>query len=445
MTDEVLVQVENVSKKYCSNLRRSLRYGLKDIVNELLLQKKGHQKLRPKEFWALQDVSFELKRGETMGVIGVNGSGKTTLLSMLQGIIRPSKGRITIRGQVGALISLGAGFQPVLSGRENVYINAAILGVPKSQVKHRLDAILEFADIGDFIDSPVRTYSSGMKTRLGFATATHLVDPDVLLVDEVLATGDIAFRQKCFERMGEITKSGTTVVLVSHSMRLIERLCDKALLLHKGVVQSQGTASEVCQKYFEFVNSQTKQRLDKQKGDRQPANEDGSLGLVGEHADTSKFEAVDAELLDLNRQPKEHFQMREPVCIRARFIAHQPIDNLVAIFKFQTTDGIYLSSFSSYKDGNGTQWSGEGIVDCIVPEIPMREGQYLVDIGFFGLSEGMLFRSERVLTLSVIPDTEVYPSSWSVKGLIALPTQWEFERPDVADWSPKAIASHSNG
>jgi lipopolysaccharide transport system ATP-binding protein len=229
---EVLIHVDHASKRFCRDLKRSLLYGVQDSLSDLIGRRNGNPILRSGEFWALDDVSFEVRRGECLGLIGRNGAGKTTLLKMLNGLIKPDKGRIEMRGRVAALIALGAGFNPILTGRENIYVNGSVLGLSKKEIGQKLEDIIEFADIGEFIDSPVQTYSSGMQVRLGFAIATSL-EPDVLLLDEVLAVGDIDFRAKCYERIGKII-SRTAVILVSHNMAQIPRLCDKVLFLSKG-------------------------------------------------------------------------------------------------------------------------------------------------------------------------------------------------------------------
>lgn len=189
------------------------------------------ERLRKDEFWALDDISFEVKKGRTLGIVGPNGSGKTTLLKLLNGIFWPDKGKISIQGKVGALIELGAGFHPLLTGKENVYINAAILGMTKREVEEKFDAIVQFADIGDFIGAPVKYYSSGMFVRLGFAIAVH-AQPDILLVDEVLAVGDEGFQKKCFNKIGALKKEGTTTILVSHNMHVISTFAEEVILLN---------------------------------------------------------------------------------------------------------------------------------------------------------------------------------------------------------------------
>ena len=213
--------------------------------------------LRKDEFWAVKDVSFELKRGECLGLIGPNGAGKTTLLRMLNGLIKPDKGRIEMRGRIGALIALGAGFNPILTGRENIYVNAAVLGLSKKEIDAKFDEIVAFAELEKFIDAPVQSYSSGMTVRLGFAVATAL-DPDVLIIDEVLAVGDISFILKCFNRIDRIL-ANTAVIFVSHNMPQVERICTKLILMKTGEVihQSENVHGGLNKYYAMFYRNTT--------------------------------------------------------------------------------------------------------------------------------------------------------------------------------------------
>lgn len=231
---DTLVEVKNVGKKFCRGLKRSLWYGAKDICSELIGQDNVHKELRKDEFWAVKGVSFNLKRGECLGLIGKNGAGKSTLLKLLNGIIKPDEGRITMHGRVGALIELGAGFNPILTGRENIYNNAAVLGISKQQVDRRFDEIVDFAEIDEFLETPVQNYSSGMKVRLGFAVAAHL-EPDVLIIDEILAVGDLGFVIKCLNRMGELIPQ-TATIFVSHSMPMMSRISTKVLIMNRGCI-----------------------------------------------------------------------------------------------------------------------------------------------------------------------------------------------------------------
>jgi lipopolysaccharide transport system ATP-binding protein len=232
MPADQLISVEHVSKKFCRDLSTSLRYGFLDLGRELI-GKPRTSELRPKEFWAVRDASFELRRGECLGLIGHNGAGKTTLLRILNGLIKPDRGRIEIRGQVGALIALGAGFNPILTGRENIYINAAVLGLSRKAVDARLEEIIDFAGVEQFIDMPVQHYSSGMNVRLGFAIAAILIEPDILFLDEVLAVGDISFTIKCLNRVRELMRD-SAVVFVSHNMPLISSFCTRVMVMDHG-------------------------------------------------------------------------------------------------------------------------------------------------------------------------------------------------------------------
>ena len=212
------------------------------------------------EFWALQDVSCEINRGETLGIIGKNGSGKSTLLQIIAGILRPTEGTIACQGRITALLELAAGFSPEFTGRENVFLNGAILGIPEKEMKQRFEQIVEFAQIGDFIDQPVKLYSSGMYLRLAFAIATS-VDPDVLIVDEALAVGDVGFIARCMQRMKQLKEDGTTVLLVSHDIQAVRTLCDRVLWLHEGRVKGEGDTLEVTSQYVQFLfDNQASQR-----------------------------------------------------------------------------------------------------------------------------------------------------------------------------------------
>ena len=230
--ENALIDVEDVSKILCRSLKRSIWYGVRDITSELSGRRSDRTELRPQEFHAVRDVSFQVRRGECLGLIGRNGAGKTTLLRMLSGLIKPDRGRITMRGRVGALIALGAGFNPILTGRENIYINGSVLGLAKREIDCKIDDIIDFAEVRDSIDAPVRTYSSGMTVRLGFSIATTM-NPDILLLDEVLAVGDMSFRSKCYDRIGRIIKD-TAVIFVTHDMVNVLRICDRALVLKNG-------------------------------------------------------------------------------------------------------------------------------------------------------------------------------------------------------------------
>ena len=264
---DIAVRVENLSKQYTigaakyhhDTLRDHIMYSLKSLfgrtchpsgINGLSSSVASH----PSSFWALRDVSFELKRGEVLGIIGRNGAGKSTLLKILSRVTRPTYGRAWVDGRVGSLLEVGTGFHPELTGRENIYLNGAVLGMTKAEIKRRFDEIVEFAEVERFLDTPVKRYSSGMYMRLAFSIAAHL-EPEILLVDEVLAVGDAAFQQKCIGKMGDVAKEGRTVLFVSHNMACIQRLCHSAILLDKGQMKAFHKVSDVIQTYLKEVVS----------------------------------------------------------------------------------------------------------------------------------------------------------------------------------------------
>lgn len=240
---------QNVYKKF----RKGEGYdSLRDLIPGLFRKTflaYEHMNLKQKEFWALHDVSFHVHRGEALGIVGPNGAGKSTALKLLSGILKPTSGTIKVKGRLSALIEVGAGFHPDLTGRENIYLNGAILGMNPREIRRKMDHIVDFAGISEFIDTPVKRYSSGMYARLGFSIAAH-VDPDILLVDEVLSVGDFTFQGKCIARMTEILKNGTTVIFVSHNMESVLSLCDRAILLLGGKVAKEGGPSEVISEYY---------------------------------------------------------------------------------------------------------------------------------------------------------------------------------------------------
>ncbi len=236
--NEVLVKVEGLSKKFCKDLKTSLWYGVQDLFSNVK-GNKAQRALRDKEFWAVKNINFELRRGECLGLIGHNGAGKSTLLKILNGLIQPDEGKVTIKGRVGALIELGAGFNPILTGRENIYNNGAVLGFTRAEIDAKVEEIIDFAEIREFIDTAVQNYSSGMKVRLGFAVAAQM-EPDVLIIDEVLAVGDLGFALKCFKTIDQILPN-TAIIFVSHSMPMVSRICSQIILMDKGQAKFQGT------------------------------------------------------------------------------------------------------------------------------------------------------------------------------------------------------------
>jgi ABC-type polysaccharide/polyol phosphate transport system ATPase subunit len=253
---EIALEFDGVWKKF---KRGEIHNSLRDLLPALtkgFFSVNGAGELQQREFWALQDINFQVYRGEAFGIIGSNGAGKSTALKLISRILHPNSGRITTKGRLSALIEVGAGFHPDLTGRENVYLNAAILGMNRREIARKFDEIVEFAGVADFIDTPVKRYSSGMYARLGFAVAAH-VDPEILVVDEVLSVGDMQFQEKCFERMRSVVSAGTTVIFVSHNLQAIEMLCKRSMLLTKGKISEIGPTRIVLRRYIREIQGGT--------------------------------------------------------------------------------------------------------------------------------------------------------------------------------------------
>jgi lipopolysaccharide transport system ATP-binding protein len=248
MAMDPVIQIEQLRKKFCGNLRKSLWYGMQDIGSEIFGLKRQSHALRKEEFWALKDISFSIRQGESVGLIGSNGAGKSTLLRVISGLIKPDQGSVKVKGRVAPLIALGAGFNPVLTGRENIFVNMSILGLTPEQIKSRFDEVVEFSGLEHALDMPVQTYSSGMAARLGFSCAIFTT-PDILLIDEVLAVGDLKFRARCYRKLAELKKSETTFIMVSHNPQSILSICDVGMYLKKGVLMGFGTTQSIMQQY----------------------------------------------------------------------------------------------------------------------------------------------------------------------------------------------------
>ena len=271
-SNDVVVSVRDVSKKFCRNLRRSMIFGVQDLSRNLIGLPLQSGQLRKDEFWALKNVSFELKKGEGIGLVGPNGSGKSTLLRLISGIFPPDEGEIIVRGRIGAMIALAAGFHPHMTGLENIFLNGTILGMSRTEIDSKLDEIIQFADLKNFINAPISSYSSGMQARLGFAISVH-TDPDVLIIDEVLAVGDITFRGKCFRKLADLKEKGTSFILVSHNPHYIFQACNSAMYISGGEVVKTGDIQSVVNYYesstYQFSKPKSKtnnQVIEKNKG-----------------------------------------------------------------------------------------------------------------------------------------------------------------------------------
>ncbi len=345
------VEVEHVSKRFRMFHERA------SSVKERVLR---FRRSRAEDFWALRDVSFEVPSGETLGLVGVNGSGKTTMLKIMAGILRPTEGRVTTRGRIAALLELGAGFHPELTGRENVYLNASILGLSKRETDRHFDDIVAFAELEEFIDNQVKHYSSGMFVRLGFAVAVH-VDPEILLIDEVLAVGDEAFQRKCIDRVSEMQREGRTILFVTHAMQLVHQICEQAVLLDGGVVRSAGAVERVVRDFREIMAR-------------------GRTAAADEL--TREVEIVQVDLLDPKGEAKSMVAPGESLVVQIELKARQRVDDPEVVVGIHNARDEWV--FTTDTERLGVELGAvEGTlrVTFELRSIPLLEGEYFITIG----------------------------------------------------------------
>ena len=399
------IELVNVTKVY-------RRYGGRQFstLKSALLQRSILRDLRPSEtFPALTDVTFSVPKGSTYGVIGKNGSGKSTALKLVAGITKPTSGTVRVDGRISALIELGAGFHPEISGRENVFINGIMLGLSKREIQERFDEIVDFAELREFIDAPVKTYSSGMYMRLGFAVAIH-VNPDVLLVDEVLAVGDEGFTHKCLDKFAEFRRRGKTILLVTHSLNLVERFCDEALWLDEGRALSHGDPKRVVGAYLTKVEQGEEQLLaettakaveeagrdglggqdgrdgqEPQEGPEQqerPADPTSNMYQAVEGRWGSReVEITDVALLDASGQQSFVFHSGDRVSIRLKVRAAQPIDDFVFGIGLFNAEGVCCYGTNTYlEEMNPEQLAGDAEATFSIDSLDLIEGTYKLDV-----------------------------------------------------------------
>ena len=378
-TTEAVISVENVSKKFCRDLRRSLLYGVGDIATELIGGKR-QETLRTKEFWALKEINFELRRGQALGLIGANGAGKSTLLRIISGLIKPDIGTVKIKGRVAPLIALGAGFNPLLTGRENIYANMSILGLSTQEIEARFQEVIDFAEIWDAIDAPVQNYSSGMAARLGFACAIH-TEPEILLIDEVLAVGDIKFKAKCYRKLHQLRQQGTSFVLVNHNPQAILNVCDSAIYLVKGELIASGNTEAVIEKYEEdlFLDSK-KASLQVMYLPEKTASD--SFGLDITHL---FFRDAAGEIL-------KSLRSGEPAIFCVGCKAHQKFDNVTLHLKITELGG---------EGGTGTVLFLSGENDEQFFEILPGKHELQLQMPYLGLAPGSYTMSIKIKQSSI--------------------------------------------
>jgi ABC-type polysaccharide/polyol phosphate transport system ATPase subunit len=409
---EKLVVVEGLSKKYCTDLKKSLYYGLLDMGAEMRGSRRSNVSLRKGEFWALDDVSFEVKKGEIMGLIGPNGSGKTTVLRLLSGLIKPDRGCITIRGRIQALIALGAGFNPVLTGRENIYVNGAILGFSKAEINSLLESIVAFSELEQFLDAPVQSYSSGMQVRLGFAIATNL-RPDILLVDEVLAVGDAPFRRKARKKMMELLHSGVSVILVSHNIPLISSITSKCIYLNGGKVIEIGDSDQVTARYLNYSISR---ELDGYRVF-------GKNCMAAAYHTTPFFNLNRVTLMNCSGVLTDSFRTGENIHIafEVEVIGGPYKLNYAMCIRDKADDAtIAFHKLPQVVESKESQIR----LECSIRDNFLREGVY--DVGFFVADAhmGSIFKSNLAGTFRILSGAGSISSYGSTSGYVVIDAEW---------------------
>jgi lipopolysaccharide transport system ATP-binding protein len=412
MRGEAAIKVEGVTKLY-------RRYGRRRTVGTLksaLLSGMGRRALEPDAAVpAIVDLSFEVARGEMVGVIGANGSGKSTLLKLLAGIVRPTSGSLAVEGRLAALLELGAGFHPEISGRENIEINGLLVGLTRRQIAARFDEIVRFAEIEDFLDAPVKTFSSGMAVRLGFSIAAHS-DPDVLLVDEVLAVGDEAFSHRCLEKFAEFERAGKTILVVSHDLGLIAERCRRAIWLDRGRLAADGPAKETVALYRE--------RVAREEGGRrlEAARKTPDASAPPPRRIGSGQALVDeVRLLDGAGNPAGRISSGEPAALEMRVRAAAPLSDFVFGFAVSTVSG--TSVFGSNTDIDGLQpaeFAGQGRVTLEIPAFALAPGVYSLDAAAHARDGAPYDYRRDVLRFEVTADRAV-PGVWNP------PRRWRFD------------------
>jgi ABC-type polysaccharide/polyol phosphate transport system ATPase subunit len=397
-----VIQFERVSKKYQLGRERPRSF------QEIFVQRQVRGARQT--FWALHDASFGIEAGEQVALIGTNGSGKSTILKLISRVIAPTSGSVATRGRLAGLLELGTGFHPDLTGRENIYLNGSILSVPRHAIQRQIDEIIDFADIGPFIDVQVRNYSSGMVVRLGFAVTT-LLQPDILLIDEVLAVGDQNFQRKCMDRLTDLQSAGVTLVFVSHSLDQVRHLCRRAIWLDRGVVRADGDAEEVAGAYLAEQAPMQWMRFKPQFG-------------AASHQRWGSFlaEITQVELLNRDGVCPLYFKTGEFMRLRVHYVAHQRIERPAFGLAFYRRDGTHVNGPNSVQEGMEIPFiAGTGWVDYDLAQLPLIQGEYELTVAIYDHDSTQAYdHQHRLFPLEVRA-----PAFWVEEGLIHMPAHWQ--------------------
>jgi lipopolysaccharide transport system ATP-binding protein len=375
---DTVIQVENLAKRYIIGHQRQEGYtALRDVIanrvwalGKKLTRREQKSHATSQDFWALQGVSFTIKQGDRVGIVGRNGAGKSTLLKILSRITEPTRGRIQIQGRIASLLEVGTGFHPELTGRENIQLNGAILGMSRAEIRQKFDEIVAFAEVERFLDTPVKHYSSGMYVRLAFAVAAHL-EPEILIVDEVLAVGDMQFQQKCLGKMQEVGRAGKTVLFVSHNMGIVSSLCNQGIYLSAGQVEYAGSMNSTIERYLTASREQNSE----------------VPGILYQQDPRSlksnAFQILKIVLLDHNFELRPLVKTWDYCRLRIHYYSPRKVANGSVVLEISTATGNKLMQCST-RPLSGLELSldeGEGYIDCVMPQLPLAAGSYRLTVG----------------------------------------------------------------
>ncbi len=424
---EPAVSFKIVSKRFTIHHERARSF-------QDLLVRRFRGSVTSEEFWALRDVSFAIEPGGALGIVGSNGSGKSTLLKLVTRILAPTSGSVTVRGRVSALLELGAGFHPELTGRDNVFLNASILGLRRRDVAARFDSIVRFAGLERFIDIPVKHYSSGMAARLGFAVAIN-VDPDVLLIDEVLSVGDEAFQERCLEEIHRFHRAGKTLLLVSHDLESIRELCTEAVWLDGGHVAARGAPDDTIAAYLAQVHARPDHAGD----------EDGAASspVGGNRWGSGEVEVLGVDFLDAAEAPVTEIVSGAPLSIRVSYRAHERVERPVVGLAITTADGVVVTGPNTRFGGYAIPYfEGDGSVTYAIDPLPLLPGDYLVTAAIYDHSCRHPYdHHERMYRLAVTPGV----TDGERSGLVRFPAHWSHQmRAESADGRAPSVVARSS-
>lgn len=423
MEKENAIEIKDIKKKF------KIYYDKGKMLKERIINVKRN---RYEEHWVLKGISFTVKKGEAVGLIGHNGCGKSTTLKLLTGIMYPDSGNIKMNGRVSSLLELGAGFHPDMSGRENIYINASIFGMNRKEIEKRISRIIEFSELEKYIDNPVRTYSSGMYMRLAFSVAVN-VDADILLIDEILAVGDVNFQAKCFHKMMEIKQNGTTIIFVSHSLGQVEQICDKSIWIQEGLVKEIGEPREVHQKYLEFMGEirkensheteqikseeEQKEKLDTIAEEREAEAEEQK----GKHRGTGEAIITSVTTWNKKNEAIQVFSSEETIIFKIKYKVYKKIENVLIGLSIFRIDDVRCYGTNTRADGlKPFILERDGEVQLIFEQNQLLQGNYFVDAC---ITVGM---DDMVDYYSHIGEFEVYNTKSDI-GVIRMSHKWEFK------------------